>query len=534
MDRGREASMQGHRAEPFLAPERTLIALTGPLPPHRLVREGGSLGPERESDMKMLIDGQWVDASDGKTLEIRNPATGQRLGEVPLATKEDAQRAVEAAVRCKARMAQVPAHRRSKMLIEVADRIEQQRDDLVRSLTLENGRPFSDINAWDIDVTIRVFRGFAEECRRMYGVTVPLDAYQGHENSFALTTYQPVGVIAAIVPFNYPVELWAHKAAAGLAAGNVVISKPPEECPLTILRVAEFIEEAGFPAGAHQVLTGRGEVVGAFLAQAPGVDMITMTGSSEVGRSISKAAAATLKKVSLELSGNDATIVMESADPKVAAAALVAGRFTHGNGQICCAVKRVILADKIYDQVLDEVLALTHKLKIGDPIDPATDVGPLISEAAAVRVETQLQKAKSDGATLLVGGGRQRNFIQPAVLVDVNIDSDAFQEEIFGPVLVVVRAFDIEHAIQLANHSNFGLQAAIFTDDLQQAMNAALRIEAATVIVNQASAMRVECLPFGGIKNSGNNREGMMTTLKEMTEIKTVIFNQAFNLYETH
>lgn len=484
--------------------------------------------------MKMLIDGAWVDSEGGEVMTILNPADGSRLGAVPAGTRVDAARAVKAAIRAKPAMASMPAHKRSSILMAVADRIDLNRETLIASLVAENGKTYREIEGWEIDAAARIIRGYAEEAKRLYGHSIPLHGIPNLENSLALTVYQPVGVVAAIVPFNYPVELWSHKVAAGLAAGNCVITKPPEECPLTMLIIASYFEEAGLPPGAHQVLTGRGEVVGAYLAEADGVDMISMTGSTEVGKLIAKSAAETLKRVHLELGGNDATIIMRDVDPEVAAEALVAGRFTAGNGQICCAVKRVLIDDEIYDSVKNAVLVRTRKLKVGNQAEHDTDVGPLISEKAALRVEAQIAQAVRDGAVIAVGGQRRGNFVDPTVLTEVKVESAAFQDEIFGPVLPLVRFKGIDEAIALANNSHFGLQAAIFTNDFRAVMNAAMRLEVGTVIVNHQTAMRIECLPFGGLKNSGNGgREGIMETLKDMSQIKTIVFKDAYSFYGT-
>lgn len=482
--------------------------------------------------MQMLLDGSWVAASDGATIEVRNPATGEVIDTTPAATVDDTDKAIAAANRAKAEMAAMPAHRRSDILRRVAARMRSDREQLVALLNRENGKTYREIDGWEIDAAVRIIEGYAEEAKRLHGHTIPLHAIPNLENSLALTLYQPLGVIAAIVPFNYPVELWSHKLAGGLAAGNAVITKPPEECPLTILKVARYLEEEGLPRGAHQVLTGFGEVVGARLAEAPGVDMISMTGSTEVGKSIARAAAATLKKVQLELGGNDATIICADIDPDVAAAAIVAGRFTSGNGQICCAVKRVFVAREIFDAVTARVLERTRTLKVGDHTAPDTDVGPLITLAAAKRVEAQIQQAVSEGARVLAGGTRTDGFIAPTVLVDVGRDNLVMREEVFGPVLPLVPFDTIDEAVAMANASAYGLQAAVFTNDLRTVMNASLKLEVGTVIINHQSAMRIESLPFGGRKMSGNGgREGFMETLKDMSETKTIVIKNAYDYY---
>jgi len=334
--------------------------------------------------------------------------------------------------------------------------------------------------------------------------------------------------VAAIVPFNYPVELWAHKAAAALAAGNAVISKPPSACPLTLLTIAEMMEEAGLPRAGHQMITGPGETIGDFLAATPGVQLITVTGSTQVGKHIARLAADNLKKVHLELGGNDAMIILADADLEKAAQAVVLGRLARGNGQICCAVKRIFVEAPIYDAFADRLTALARGLKVGDQLQEDTDVGPLISEGAAREVEAVVQEAVKAGAKVRVGGGRRQAFIEPTVLTDVPLQAEVFREETFGPVAPLVRFTNLDEAIRLANDTPYGLQSAIFTRDINRAFDVAYRLEAGGVIVNWSSALRVETLPFGGIKMSGHGREGVHDTLEEMTDQKTIIIHNAF------
>ena len=477
--------------------------------------------------MKMLIDGEWVGAADGAVDAIVNPATGAELDSAPRAGAEDVARAVAAAQQGKKRIAAVPAHERCAILMRVAAAIDREREPLARLLAQENGKTrretFNEIGA-----AIRIWRGYAEEAKRVFGKVTPLDSVPGLERSIAITMRQPLGVVAAIVPFNYPAELWSHKAAGALAAGNAVITKPPEECPLTVMRIAEMMEAAGLPRAAHQVVTGLGEVVGAALVRAKGVALVTMTGSTEAGRQILKDAADTLKKVHLELGGNDATLICADADLGAVAADLVSGRFTSGNGQICCAVKRVLADRAVYGDLMDRIVAKTKKLRLGDPLDELTDVGPLITERAARRVEAQVNKAVQDGAQIVVGGKRSGNFYEPTVLAGVRPGMDAFSEEIFGPVLPIIPYERFDEALSLANDSPYGLQAAIYTRDIGRIMQAFRALEVGTVVVNHTTAIRVENLPFGGAKMSGNTREGLHETLLDMTEQKTLLMSDVF------
>jgi acyl-CoA reductase-like NAD-dependent aldehyde dehydrogenase len=476
--------------------------------------------------VEMLIDGAWVGAADGAVDPVLNPATGEILANVPRATPEDVARAVEAAQAGKQRMAETPAYRRFEILNAVANRIEANQAELGALLCRENGKRIGETTS-EVGVAARIFRGYAEEAKRMFGRSFPLDTIPGRERSLAVTVRRPLGVVAAIVPFNYPVELWSHKVAGGLAAGNAVITKPPEDCPLAVIEISRYFEEAGLPPGGHQVVTG-GRDVGEALVAADGVDMITMTGSTAAGRRIREVAARSFKKVHLELGGNDATIVCEDADIEATASALISGRFTSGNGQICCAVKRVLVARPLYARLLEAIASSTANLRVGDPLDSKTDVGPLINRRGAERVEAQVKQALADGAKLVAGGERRDNFFEPTILTGVSPHTPAFQEETFGPVLPIVPFDRFEDALALANDSPFGLQAAIFTHDIRRVLRAYETLDVGTVVVNHTTAVRVETLPFGGNKQTGGAREGIHDTLHEMTHEKTLLLHELF------
>jgi acyl-CoA reductase-like NAD-dependent aldehyde dehydrogenase len=477
--------------------------------------------------MKMLIDSQWVEASDGGWMEIRNPGTGEVLDKVPRATVQDAETAVVAAQRGREAMRQLTALQRYEILTSIADAIDARVPELGRLLAQENGKPIGQTRA-EVAVTASIFRGFAEEAKRIFGRVMPVDAVRGNERHFAITIRQPLGVVAAIVPFNYPVELWGHKAASALAAGNAVISKPPSACPLALLQIAEMMEQAGLPPAAHQMITGPGAMIGDLLARSPGVQLVTVTGSTAVGVRISQLAAENLKKVHMELGGNDALIILADADLEKAATAVVLGRLARGNGQICCAVKRIFVEASIYDAFGDLLTAKAKALKVGDQLKEDTDVGPLINEEAAKEVEAVVHSAVKAGATLRAGGKRRGAFMEPTVLTDVPVDVELFKEETFGPVAPLVAFTDIDEAVRMANASPYGLQSAVFTQDINKALDIAYRLEAGGVIVNWSSALRVETLPFGGIKLSGHGREGVHDTLNEMTDQKTIVVHNAF------
>ncbi|MFB0535704.1 MAG: aldehyde dehydrogenase [Anaerolineae bacterium] len=480
--------------------------------------------------MKMLINSQWVEASDGNWQEIRNPGTGDVIDKVPVATLQDAETALQAAQRGKEAMGRLPAHKRSAILFRIAEALEANKSSLSELLARENGKPILQTRE-EVAAAIRIYRGFAEEAKRILGRVVPMDAVPGQERHFAVTIRQPLGVVAAIVPFNYPVELCAHKDGAALAAGNAVIVKPPSDCPLTLLKIAALMEEAGLPRAAHQVITGPGALIGEFLARSPGIQMVTVTGSTEVGTKISQLAAQHLKKVHLELGGNDATIVCADADLEKAAEAVVLGRLARGNGQICCAVKRIFVDAQVYDRFAEILTEKAKALKVGDQLAEDTDVGPLITEEAAQKVEAAINDAIKAGATLTAGGHRRNAFVEPTVLTNVPPQVDLFRQETFGPVAPLVAFQNVEEAIKMTNDTPYGLQAAVFTQDISRAFDIAYRLEVGGVIVNWSSAIRVESLPFGGIKMSGHGREGLHDTLDEMTEQKIILVHDALSVF---
>jgi lactaldehyde dehydrogenase len=477
--------------------------------------------------MDMLIDGQWVGASNGECMDISNPGTGEIIDKVPKATIQDVERAIASAQKGKQAMRKLTAHQRYTILNRIAGLIEERTQELGRLLAQENGKPIAQTRA-EVAVTANIFRGFAEEAKRIFGRVMPVDAVRGNERHFAITIRQPLGVVAAIVPFNYPVELWGHKAAAALAAGNALISKPPSACPLTLLKIAELMEQAGLPLYAHQIITGPGAVIGDTLARAAGIQLITVTGSTSVGIRIAQLGAENLKKVHMELGGNDAMIILADSDLEKATTAVVLGRLARGNGQICCAVKRIYVEAPIYEQFAELLAQKAKALKVGDQLEDDTDVGPLINEQAAIEIEAAVNQAIQGGAKLAAGGHRRKAFMEPTVLTDIPADLPTFHEEVFGPVAPLMRFETIDEAVSMANDSPYGLQSAVFTNNINQALEIAYKLEAGGVIVNWSSALRVETLPFGGIKMSGHGREGVHDTLDEMTDQKTIVVHNAF------
>jgi acyl-CoA reductase-like NAD-dependent aldehyde dehydrogenase len=471
----------------------------------------------------MIIDGRRTGSDEVVT--IRNPGTGEELGGMPVASPEQIQQAIVAAGRGSREMAALAAHERADLLFKIAARIAARGDELSRLLAAENGKPIRQTRE-EVNAAIRIFRGFGEEAKRLFGRQIPLDAVPGLEAHFAVTVREPLGVVAAIVPFNYPVELYAHKAAAALAAGNAVIVKPPDKCPLTLFEVAALIEEAGAPRAAHQVVAG-GADAAQQLARAEGVDLISLTGGAGAGRELARLAAETLKLVDLELGANDVMIVCDDADPELAAEAVVLGRLARGNGQICCATKRIFVVDALYDDLAHALERRAGALVVGDQLQEDTDVGPLINEDAAQRVETAIADIARSGARISVGGVRRGAFIEPTVLTDVEAGAESVEQEVFGPVAPLMRIGDPHEAAVVANRSRQGLQAAVFTNDITRAFALARELQVGAVVINGSNALRAENMPFGGVRETGGAREGLHDTLLTMTSEKSIIVMNA-------
>jgi acyl-CoA reductase-like NAD-dependent aldehyde dehydrogenase len=477
--------------------------------------------------MKMLIGGERVDSVSGQVFEVRNPATGAVVDKVPRAGVEDVRKAIEVARKGRRIMAALPAHRRSEILKKTADLIGDELESLTQLLTSENGKTVRQCRA-EMVTTQRLFVDFAEEAKRIRGSYLPMDGVPGLERMLAYTVRQPIGIVVGIIPFNYPAELFAHKIPGALAAGASVIVKLPEQCPLTVLRIGELMLAAGLPPEGMQMITGFPQDLGDELLTSPEVRMISFTGSTGAAKAIAGKAAGTLKRLAFELGGTDAMIVLEDADLSAAADAVVQGRLTNGAGQICCAVKRVLVHESVRDAFLDLLVKRASEIKMGDPASEDTDLGPLITPEAAEKADQQVHESIRMGARCLLGGKRVNgSFYEPTVLVDVTPDMPVMKDEVFGPVAPVIAFKDIESAIDMANDSAYGLQSSVFSSNISNALRIAHRLEVGGVVINGSGAFRPGNVPFGGSKQSGMGRESIVETVQEMTEEKTIVINNA-------
>lgn len=479
--------------------------------------------------MKMLINGEWVDASNGEVIEVFDPGNAELVDTVPKGTEEDLNRAVSiASTEGKKAMANMPVLERSEILKRIAELAERDADRIGRLYSRENGKPLAQA-VWEVTRLAFVFREFGESAKRVFGRTFDQSAMPGLQNNFAYTIRLPEGVVAGIVPYNYSVGLFAWKAAPSLGAGNAFIAKLPSEAPLAVMEIAKIMLEAGVPESALHILTGPGKTLGEAMALHPEISHLTFTGGTHTGKRIMALCAKTIKRISMELGGNDPLIVFDDADLKNAAVAAVRGRLSVTSGQVCSATKRVLVQENVIDEYTNLVVEEASKLKLGYQLDEGVDVGPLISEEAAEKVEKMINNAIENGAKLLIGGKRHENYVEPTVLGNMNPDMEIFRTECFGPVLPLYAFKTEEEAVELANDSPYGLSSGVFTNDLGRAIRTAHSIEAGTTNINSSGIARPGNIPFKGFKQSGmGGGEDIHTTLMEFSIEKGI---QIYNVF---
>ena len=468
---------------------------------------------------RTLIGGKW---REGKNLlPVTNKYTHETIGLVPQTDQETFQEAIRSAQDGFCLISNLPAYERAKILEKTSEKIEQEKDEITRIIAQEAGKAWKHAKA-EVERSVQTFKFASEEAKSIHGETVPMDASVGGEKRIGFYLRFPVGIVGAISPFNFPLNLVAHKVAPAIAAGCSVILKPASTTPLTSLKLGEIMTEAGLPDGALNIVIGSGGTVGNWLVTDPRVSMITFTGSPLVGKDIKEKSG--LKKVTLELGSNSACIVDESADLDLAIPRCIMGSFAYA-GQICISVQRIYIHQKIFDEFTRRFLKETEKLKLGDPLDPNTDVGPMITEEDAKRTEEWVNEAISGGAKILIGGRREGNFYHPTVLTNVKPEMKVMAQEIFAPVVCFVPFDDFSDAVKMADDSIYGLQAGVFTSDIEKAFKAIKGIRVGGVIVNDVPTYRADQMPYGGVKESGIGREGLKFAIEEMTDIKMVVFN---------
>ena len=468
------------------------------------------------TERKLLVGGEWIET--GAWIEVKSPYDGTVVGRVAQAGAEETRQAVLAAER--AMRDPLPAHERAAILERTAAALVARHDDVARTVSAEAGKPMKAARV-EAQRAVSTFTMAAVEARKLAGDVVPMDASPAGEGKLAFTLRVPIGVVAAISPFNFPLNLVAHKIAPALAAGCAVVLKPASQTPLSALLLAELETEAGLPPGWLNVLCGPASEIGDVLVADERIRLISFTGSVGVGWGIRERAPR--KRVSLELGNATPVIVAADSDLEDVAARLAAHAFSFA-GQSCISVQRIYVERGAYDRFLELFLPRVEALEVGDPADEGTDVGPLISQDERDRVLSWIVEARSQGAEILTGGRVEGELLRPTVIADAPADAKVSCEEVFGPVCTVTPYDTLDDAVALANGTRFGLQAGIFTSDVKSALRAAATLEFGGVTVNEAPTFRADQMPYGGVKDSGNTREGPAYAVREMTEERVVVF----------
>ncbi len=471
---------------------------------------------EISQEYLLPIGEEWIRTETIDT--IRLPYDGSSITKVPQGNPALVNRAAHAARKAAEVLENWSNYERAELLDRIAALLRRDHAAFASVISLETGKPISEARV-EVDRSLQTLLASSIVARELHGEVVPIDGAPIGAGRMAMTIRQPLGVIGIITPFNVPLNLALHKLGPALAGGNAVVHKPSEQTPLSALKLAHIIQEAGAPAGAYNVVTGPGETVGRALVECPGIDMITFTGSVETGRAIR--ALAGLKKVTLELGGNSAVIIEPDADLDAAVTRVVQGGYGY-SGQICISVQRVYAHESIAESFSGKLVSAVEKLRVGHPSQDTTQIASLISEGAARRVEDWIGEAKRGGARVLTGGKRTNSTIRPGVLADVPEDCTFMQQELFGPMVGVNRYSNLDSAIDLVNGTPYGLQAGIYTQHLQRAFHAARRLRAGGVLINDVPTFRADHMPYGSAKNSGLGREGPRYAIEEMTEPKLI------------
>ena len=469
--------------------------------------------------MKMYVGGEWIDKGD--KIEVMNSYNDTVVDTVPSADLEDLETAVASAERGARVMADIPAYDRYLMLKKTAEIMEERQEDFGRTITLEEGKVITE-GRMEANRAIQTMTLSAEEAKRLYGETIPLDAAPGWGGQLGFTLRVPCGVVAAISPFNFPLNLVCHKVGPALAAGNSVIIKPASDTPLSAIKLTEALLEAGVPAEAVQCVTGSGGKIGDALVADDRVRKVTFTGSRDIGERICRTAG--LKKVTMELGSNSPLIVMPDADMDKVVKGTISSGFANA-GQVCISAQRIITSREVYADYLDALTEGVKEISTGDPLREDVKMGPMVRSEDAVRVNEWITEAVSGGARTVVGGEYEGAMHQPTIVADVKPEMRISCDELFGPAVAVTPFSDIDEAIEMANDSNYGLSAGIFTQNIDWAMQFARRVHSGNLMINSGPQWRADLMPYGGVKESGMGKEGPRYAVEEMTELKMVVYH---------
>ena len=469
--------------------------------------------------MKMFLAGQWQDRP--QSIEVRNPFNGELIDTVPHGTPDDVTQAVTTLVEGARVMRGMPAYDRSAILRRAAALMQLREAELGRTISQEEGKTLAE-GVFEASRARETIDVSADEARRITGEVVPLDGAPGGKGKLGFTLRVPCGIVAAITPFNFPLNLVAHKVGPAIAAGNAVCIKPASDTPLSALKLVEILLEAGLPPQAIACVTGGGSELGRALCTDRRIRKISFTGSYEIGDAICRMAG--VKRVTMELGSNSPVIVLDDADVEQAAALVAISGFSNA-GQVCISAQRILATPGVYGHFLDALAPKVRALRTGDPLAAETRMGPMIRERDACRVETWVNEALTGGARLVTGGQRQGTLFEPTILANVSPDLRISCEELFGPAVAVTRVDNLDAAIQLANDSPYGLSASIFTQDISRALRFAREVDSGNLHINWGTQWRADLMPYGGLKDSGLGKEGPHYAIREMTEEKMVVIH---------
>lgn len=468
---------------------------------------------------KLFINGKWIETD--KYHELRSPYNQKTIAYIPIASYEDVELAIRSAEKAKEVMRALTSRERAAILEKVSRLFQENIEECATILALENAKPMKAAKM-EIERTIETYKFAAEEAKRLHGETVPLDAAKNGKDRFGFTKREPIGIIGAITPFNFPFNLTAHKLGPAFAAGNTVVLKPATQTPLSAIKTAEFFEEAGLPKGALNLVIGSGSTVGNQLVEDDRLSMITFTGSVPVGLEIKSKVG--LKRVTLELGSNAAVIVEDADDLDAVAERCVTGAFNF-SGQVCISVQRIYVKETLFDTFVEKMKKYTEQLVLGDPLSNQTDVSALINENETKRVQAWVDEAVKNGATIAAGGKTQGTVFEPTIILNGKNSLSISCKEVFGPVVLINSYQTWDEAIELVNDSEYGLQAGVYTTNISKAFDAIERLQVGGVIINDIPSFRVDNMPYGGVKNSGVGKEGIKYSVEEMTELKFASFN---------